>query len=106
MAACRKALAAASSDEDFLRLDEAAFGEQPALSFDVAVMERTDQGVVVPIDIGWSAVGSWDSLYQVARKDDRGTVPHCDDVALDRVNRDLHRAAMQNPAPRTGGTPQ
>ncbi|HEY9548592.1 MAG TPA: sugar phosphate nucleotidyltransferase, partial [Kiloniellaceae bacterium] len=94
MAACRKALAAASSDEDFLRLDEAAFGEQPALSFDVAVMERTGQGVVVPIDIGWSDVGSWDSLYQVASKDDRGNVLNGDVVAVDCDNSYLHSAAM------------
>lgn len=84
--ACRQALALASWDEDFLRLDEAAFGAQPSRSFDVAVMERTGCGVVVPIDIGWSDVGSWNALYEIARKDDCGNVLNGDVVAVDCHN--------------------
>src|SRR3546814_1572288 len=71
LAACREALAAATVDEDFLRLQESAFARQPSVSFDIAVMERTGHGAVVPIDIGWSDVGCWDALYQAADKDDR-----------------------------------
>lgn len=92
VAACRQALAAASADEDFLRLDEAAFGAQPDVSFDVAVMERTACGVVIPVDIGWSDVGSWDALYQIASKDDRGNVLNGNVVAVDCSNSYLHSA--------------
>jgi mannose-1-phosphate guanylyltransferase/mannose-6-phosphate isomerase len=92
--ACRAALAAATADEDFLRLEEASFSSQPSLSFDVAVMERTGCSVVVPIDIGWSDVGSWDALYQIASKDDRGNVLNGDVVAVDCNNSYLHSAAM------------
>lgn len=92
--ACREALASATSDEDFLRLDAAAFGDQPSLSFDVAVMERSGYGAVVPVDIGWSDVGTWDALYQIASKDDCGNVLTGDVVAVDCSNSYLHSAAM------------
>src|SRR3546814_3567056 len=62
LAACREALAAATVDEDFLRLQESAFARQPSVSFDIAVMERTGHGAVVPIAIGWSDVGCWYAL--------------------------------------------
>jgi len=91
---CRRAIASATADEDFLRLDAAAFSVQPNRSFDVAVMERTAYGTVVPIDIGWSDVGTWDALYQVARKDDCGNVLNGDVVAVDCSNSYLHSAAM------------
>lgn len=92
--ACRRALASATRDDDFLRLEDAAFSDQPSLSFDVAVMEHTAYSVVVPIDIGWSDVGSWDALYQIASKDDRGNVLNGDVVAVDCSNNYLHSAAM------------
>ncbi len=56
--ACRAALAAGTEDLDFLRLDAAAFGNAPAQSIDYAVMEKTDHAAVVPVDMGWSDVGS------------------------------------------------
>ena len=94
LAACRQALAAASADEDFLRLDEAAFAAQPSLSFDRAIMEHTGCGVVIPVDIGWSDVGCWDALYQIASKDDRGNVLSGNVIAVDCTNSYLHSAAM------------
>jgi mannose-1-phosphate guanylyltransferase/mannose-6-phosphate isomerase len=69
-----RALAASSRDMDFLRLDAEAFGACPADSVDYAVMEKTDRGVVVPADIGWSDVGSWSSLWEVSEKDADGNV--------------------------------
>ena len=90
LSACKAALNKATSDHDFLRLDEAAFTNQPSLSFDYAIMERTDRSAVVPIDIGWSDVGSWDALYQIASKDENGNALHGDVVAVDNRNTYLH----------------
>lgn len=72
LAAARTAVNAARQDLDFLRLDEAAFGASPADSIDYAVMEKTDAAAVVPVDIGWSDVGSWSTLWETAAKDARG----------------------------------
>ncbi len=72
--ACQAALSKATVDEDFLRLEEAAFALQPDLSFDYAVMEHTDRGAVVPFDVGWSDAGTWDAIYQIAEKDGDGNV--------------------------------
>ncbi|MGF1630409.1 MAG: mannose-1-phosphate guanylyltransferase/mannose-6-phosphate isomerase [Kiloniellaceae bacterium] len=92
--ACRRALQRATPDEDFLRLEPTAFQEQPSLAFDKAVMERTDRGAVVPIDIGWSDVGSWDALYQVATKDEDGNVLTGNVMAVDSRNTYLHSEAI------------
>lgn len=53
-------------------LDAAAFEACPADSFDYAVMEHTQKAAVVPADIGWSDVGSWAALWELAEKDDDG----------------------------------
>jgi len=85
--ACREALEAAVQDLDFLRLDAAAFARAPGVSIDTAVMEKTDRAAVVPVDIGWTDVGSWDALWQVARSDDQtdedGNACEGDVVAVD-----------------------
>jgi len=73
-----RALAGASRDMDFLRLDATAFDACPAESVDYAVMEKTDRGVVVPADIGWSDVGSWSSLWEVSDKDAAGNAARGD----------------------------
>jgi mannose-1-phosphate guanylyltransferase/mannose-6-phosphate isomerase len=72
LAACRAALDTAKSDLDFLRLDTEAFGKARSVSIDYAVMERTDKAAVVPVDMGWSDIGSWDSLWNVATRDGEG----------------------------------
>jgi mannose-1-phosphate guanylyltransferase/mannose-1-phosphate guanylyltransferase/mannose-6-phosphate isomerase len=92
--ACRRALRNATADEDFLRLEPTAFKELPNLAFDRAVMERSDRGAVVPIDIGWSDIGSWDALYHLAEKDEDGNALSGPVVALDSRNTYLHSDAM------------
>src|SRR3546814_4133029 len=57
-------------------------------------MERTGQGAVVPIDIGWSDVGCWDALYQAADKDDRGKVLNGEVLAVDCDNSFLQSAIL------------
>ncbi len=76
LATCRKAVAEAHADGDFVRLDATAFAASPADSIDYAVMEKlpaaTDLGIpsrVVPLDVGWSDVGAWDALWQAIARD-------------------------------------
>src|SRR5258708_37748293 len=70
--ACRAALAGAKRDLDFVRLESASFGRSPSKSIDYAVMEHTRRAVVVPVDPGWSDVGSWSALDEVSAKDGAG----------------------------------
>ncbi len=70
--AARRALEDAKEDLSFLRLDEAAFREAPAISIDYAVMEKTKAAAVIPLEGGWSDVGSWSSLWEIARHDEHG----------------------------------
>ena len=72
LAACKEALKAARSDTDFIRLDKAAFARCPSDSIDYAVMEHTTRAAVVPVSMGWSDLGSWDALWEMGEKDERG----------------------------------
>ncbi|WP_026289927.1 mannose-1-phosphate guanylyltransferase/mannose-6-phosphate isomerase [Thioalkalivibrio sulfidiphilus] len=72
--ACREALEGQQRDRDFVRLDAEAFTACRSDSVDYAVMERTDKAMVVPLDAGWSDVGSWDSLWEVGDQDAEGNV--------------------------------
>ena len=71
-AACKAALAGAKADSDFVRLDKAAFTACPSKSIDYAVMEHTACAAVVPVAMGWSDLGSWDALWELAERDVRG----------------------------------
>ncbi|MBF0187041.1 MAG: mannose-1-phosphate guanylyltransferase/mannose-6-phosphate isomerase [Magnetococcales bacterium] len=85
LAACRRALDRARLDLDFIRLDEEAFAASPANSIDYAVMERTDDAVVIPIDVGWSDVGSWSALWKHGERDAADNVTQ-GDVAIHDVH--------------------
>ena len=61
-----------TQDADFVRLDAVEFKACPADSVDYAVMERTQKAAVIPVDIGWSDVGSWSSLWENSAKDADG----------------------------------
>lgn len=65
-----KATSNVSSDLDFTRVDEEAFKASPSDSIDYAVMERTMNAVVVPLDAEWSDIGSWDALWKISEKDE------------------------------------
>ena len=82
--AAKASWAAATRDLDFVRLDEKAFLACPSESIDYAVMEKTDDAVVVEADIGWSDIGSWTALWQAGQPDAGGNVTvgdiHTDDV--------------------------
>lgn len=83
MAACRAAFEQKSLDLDFVRLDHESFCLCPDDSIDYAVMEKTSEAVVIPLDCGWSDVGSWASLHEVSDSDESGNVIQGDVVAKD-----------------------
>lgn len=74
LACCERAMADTSADMDFVRPDAQAFEECPSDSIDYAVMEKTDVGGVVSLDCGWSDVGAWSALWEVAEHDENGNV--------------------------------
>jgi mannose-1-phosphate guanylyltransferase/mannose-6-phosphate isomerase len=71
-AACGNSFAGAVRDLDFTRIDPAAFRECRSESIDYAVMEKTSDAVVVPLDAGWSDVGNWTSLHAACDHDSQG----------------------------------
>lgn len=74
VAQCKQALQLAQDDLDFIRLDPDAFAACPDDSIDYAVMEKTANAVVMPLDASWSDVGSWSALWEVSEKDAQGNV--------------------------------
>lgn len=93
LSVCRAALAAAKTDLDFVRLDKATFSTCPADSIDYAVMEKTDKGVVIPLDAGWNDVGSWSALWDVTSKDDAGNAIKGDVLTVDTRNSFIHSSS-------------
>jgi len=86
--AAKRALDSARYDLGFLRLDANAFASAPSISIDYAVMERTGLAAVLPIDVGWSDVGSWSSLWELSARDEDGNAVHGD--ALLEATRDCY----------------
>ncbi len=71
-AAAKLAVEGMARDLDFLRLPAEPFAQAPKKSIDYAVMERTDRAAVVPVDLGWSDVGSWSAVWDVMSHDADG----------------------------------
>ncbi len=72
VSSCRAALENEMPDMEFLRLEREAFANCPNVPIDVAVMEKTQLGSVIPLNAGWSDVGSWNALWETAKKDSNG----------------------------------
>jgi hypothetical protein len=89
-AACEQAFAAAKQDLDFTRLPSAEFAACPSDSIDYAVMEKTKKAVVVPLDAGWSDVGSWSALHEAIPADADGNVSIGDVLSSDSQGCYLH----------------
>ncbi len=83
LTATRKAWEQSLTDADFIRLDKNAFSGCPSDSIDYAVMEHTGNGVVIPLDAGWSDVGSWSALWDIGDKDENKNVIVGDVLAQD-----------------------
>jgi mannose-1-phosphate guanylyltransferase / mannose-6-phosphate isomerase len=71
-AAAKSAVSGVERDLDFLRLPAEPFARAPKKSIDYAVMERTERAAVVPVDLGWSDVGSWSAVWDVLNRDADG----------------------------------
>jgi mannose-1-phosphate guanylyltransferase/mannose-1-phosphate guanylyltransferase/mannose-6-phosphate isomerase len=84
--AVAQALARRTVDHDFIRLDAAAFAAAPSISVDYAVMEKTARAATIPADIGWSDLGAWSELWNIADKDAAGNAIKGDVLALDSQN--------------------
>jgi mannose-1-phosphate guanylyltransferase/mannose-6-phosphate isomerase len=89
-AACVQAFTAATRDLDFVRLPAKEFGAIASDSIDYAVMEKTKHAVVVPLDAGWSDVGSWSALHEAMPSDANGNVQLGDVLVSDTHGCYLH----------------
>ena len=83
---CQSSMKDISKDNDFLRVNKTIFDACPSESIDYAVMEKTDDAVVVPMDAGWSDIGSWSSLWDISKKDGNGNATHGDVMLHDSNN--------------------
>ena len=90
LAACRKAMEMQTHDGVFVKPQAQAFLSSPSVSIDHAVMEKTDQAMVVPVACGWSDVGSWQRLWHIGKKDTDGNVQSGNVVCDKASNSYLH----------------
>ena len=88
--ACEQSFATAKHDLDFTRVDPLKFADCRSESIDYAVMEKTADAVVVPLDAGWSDVGSWSSLHEACEKNADGNVIRGDVLAEETHNSYLY----------------
>ena len=84
--AAKAAVAGLTRDLDFLRLAAEPFARAPKKSIDYAVMERTKLAAVVPADLGWSDIGSWDAVWDVLDHDAAGNATEGPVVVMDSRN--------------------
>ena len=87
---CRTALQGGAQDMHFTRVDSDVFATCPDDSIDYAVMEKTEDAVMVPLDAGWSDIGSWSALWDVSDKDAQGNVLKGDVLTQDSRNSYVH----------------
>jgi len=87
---CEQAARKLTEDIGFLRLDADAFAKCKSDSIDYAIMEKTDLACVVPMDAGWSDIGSWASLWDHSNKDDAGNSTHGDVMTSETENSFVH----------------
>ena len=88
--AMHQALEKAHADLDFLRVDEESFALSPSISLDYAVMEKTARAAVVAVEMGWSDVGSYASLWEIETKDENGNAVRGETAIFDAKNCYVH----------------
>ncbi len=87
---CKQAAGNMQADLGFLRLNKEAFAKVEADSIDYAVMEKTAEACVVPLDAGWSDIGSWSSLWRQGKKDASGNFTQGDVISTDTRDCFMH----------------
>lgn len=93
LAACEESMLDLTNDLDFLRVDKSAFERCPVDSIDYAVMEKTQDAVLVPLDAGWSDVGSWSALWDISNKNNEGNVEYGDTLLHNCKNNFAHSSS-------------
>lgn len=91
LAACENAVEKMTRDLDFIRINKELFAACPSNSIDYAVMEKTQDGVLIPLNASWSDVGSWSALWEVHDADQNGNVTQ-GDVITEQVSNSYLRA--------------
>ena len=86
LSVCEESLADSTHDLDFIRLNTKCFSDCPEESIDYAVMEKTTEAVVVPLNAKWSDVGSWSALWDISPKDEYGNAIRGDVLISDSAN--------------------
>ena len=76
----------ATKDLDFIRLDRQAFESSPSDSIDYALMEKSNNVVVVSLDAQWNDIGTWSALHDIGTKDTNGNVTKGDVIIQDTTN--------------------
>lgn len=89
---CEQAVSLAKQDLDFCRVDTSAFEKCPSNSIDYAVMEKTSNAVIIPLEAGWSDVGAWPAVWELLDKDNQGNAGHGDFVTHLSKNNYVHSA--------------
>jgi mannose-1-phosphate guanylyltransferase len=87
---CKESLQNKSQDDDFIRVDDKIFEKCPSESIDYAVMEKTEDAVVVPLDVGWNDIGAWTALWDVETKDEQKNVVSGDAMLENTTNSFIH----------------
>ena len=90
LSAVRGSVEKAALDADFIRLEAGAFAQSPQISFDYAVMEKTDKAAVFAVDYQWSDIGSWDAVYELLAKDPSNNAIAGRGVIVDGQNNLIH----------------
>lgn len=83
---CRDAVAKASRESDFLRVQSESFLLSPAVPIDKAVMEKSERLLVIPAQFGWSDIGSWAAVWDVTTKDTNGNATVGDTLLVNSRN--------------------
>nr|WP_294171198.1 mannose-1-phosphate guanylyltransferase/mannose-6-phosphate isomerase [uncultured Sphingomonas sp.] len=85
-AAIAEAMKASSSDGTFIRPEPAAFLRAENISIDHGVMEHTELGLIVPVEMDWSDLGSWSAVWKASPKDGANNAVQGDVLTLDTRN--------------------
>ena len=72
VSSCKSSMKKSIFDLDFQRIDKESFKSCPNISIDHSIMEKTDKGTVLPLNVGWSDIGSWEAVWNISDKDENG----------------------------------